>query len=303
MEAWVDSIQYRQVMNACRANDRNTLNHIIEERLAAVTGPERAFWLRVRAAQRARDALMPHLVEMAWVDLRDALQAAPDDQEERMQTLLAAFGLSLTGERPDKLVEFLKAMRPGFRRLADTPFFWQGLGFMNMKRGRWRKAARAFGRAIATFDLLSPYEQELYACRPAHFHAWRAICLVGCGETERAAADMDTANGLAQTHPPQNINHSALGVAQAELALERGLIQEARTALQHGVMQDALLKRPKAEPAHLAERELLAARIARAEGNHVGFGHFCEKALAICTQYRLPLTEQRVRAVMAGAAR
>lgn len=303
METWVDSVQFRQVMNACRANDRNTLNRIVEERLSAVAGSERAFWLRVRAAQRARDALMPHLVEMAWVDLEEALQAASDDLQEQLQTLSAAFGLSLTGERPDKAAQLLKALRRNFRHLKAMPFFWQGLGFLNMKRGRWCKAARAFDRAIAAFDHLSEYEKELYACRQVHFHAWRSVCLLACGDRDGAARDLEKALALAELHPPQNLNHSALGVAKAELALERGLIQEARVALQHGVMQDALLKRPKAEPAHLAERELLAARIARAEGNQVGFDHFCDKALSICAQYRLPLTEGRVRAVIAGAPR
>ena len=302
MEAWVESEPFQQVMNACRTNDRNTLNRIVEERLASANGPERAFWLRIRAKQRSRDAFFPHMMEVAWADLEEARRAAPGDLAGQLQTLSDAFGLSLKSERVDRLVSVLRAIRQESGKLDALPFFWQDLGVMNMKRGRWRKAARAFTRALEAFRRLTASEQGTFACRLAHYHAWRSMCLVACNNGLGAATDLETALTLAAGEPEQNISHLTMGMARAELALHRGLLQEARSALQHGVMHDAMLNRPKATPAQLADTELMAARIARAEGNQVGFAHFCEKALAVCAQYGLPLTESRIRAVMAGAS-
>lgn len=303
MEAWVESEPFQQVMNACRTNDRNTLNRIVEERLATANGPERAFWLRIRAKQRSRDALFPQMMEVAWADLEEARRNDTGSSEGHLETLSDAFGLSLKSERVDRLISVLQAIRLEYGRLDALPFFWQDLGMLNMRRGRWRKAARAFTRAMEAFGRLTMREQSTFACRLAHFHAWRSMCLVACNNSVGAAADLETALTLAAGEPERNISHLTMGMARAELALQRGLLQEARVALQHGVMQDAMLKRPKAMPAQMADTELLAARIARAEGNPVGFAHFCEKALAVCTQYRLPLTESRIRAVMAGASR
>lgn len=303
MEAWVESEPFQKVMNACRTNDRNTLDRIVEERLASAQGPERAFWLRIRAKQLSRDALFPHVMEVAWADLEEARCAAQDDPEGHLETLSDAFTLSLRGERVDRLFSVLRAIRLAYGKLDGVPFFWQDLGNLNMKRGRWQKATRAFTRAVAAFGRLTAREQGTFACRLAHYHAWRAICQVACNNGAAAAADLETALALSANEPEQNISHLTMGMARAELALHRGFPQEARAALQHGVMQDALLKRPKATPAQMADTELLAARIARAEGNQVGFAHFCEKALALCEKYSLPLTESRVRAVMAGASR
>lgn len=303
METWIDSEEYQQAMDACRHNDRTTVNRIIEERLAAVDGPERAFWLRVRAYQRARDALLPHLVELAWADLEEAGRAAGKDEDVQLNTMAAAFAISLRGEYVDRVYTVLKALRREYRKLTVVPFFWQDMGALNMKRGRWKRAARAFDRAIEGFHSLTEHERGLYACRIIHFHAWRAVCHVACGDNARASADVEAAWSLAAQHPPQNINHLLLGMARAELALQSGELQEARVALQNGMMEDSSFKRPRTAPAQMAETELLAARIARAEGNQVGFQFFCDKALAICRQHRLPLTEARVQAVVAGAER
>ncbi|HYF80303.1 MAG TPA: hypothetical protein VD973_24610 [Symbiobacteriaceae bacterium] len=295
MSAWVESVEYQQAMNACRTNNRAALDRIIEERLATVNGPERAFWLSIRAGRRAKDAVLPDLLEFAWADLEEAHRAAPDDLAASAMALSAAFRIAVHGEMADRAVKYLIPLRHVHAR-APVPFFWQDMGQLNMKRGRWHKAVQAFDRALTLYQSLDDYERTLHECRPPHFHAWRGISLANLGLVEQARQDVDRAFALSAELPAQNINHLALGTGRAEVALAAGLLQEARTALQQGLMNHSLHKRPRATPAQLAETEFLAARIARAEGNVVGFDSFCEKALKICRQHRLVMTEAKVRA-------
>lgn len=295
MSAWVESVEYQQAVNACRNNNRAALDRIIEERLATVGGSERAFWLSIRASHRAKDAVLPHLMDFAWADLEEARRAAVNDLAASAMAISAAFKIAVHGEMADRAVQYLKPLRH-VHGCAPLPFFWQDMGELNMKRGRWHKAVQAFGRALAIYDSLDEYEKTLHECRPPHFYAWRAISLAHLGSVAKARQDVDRAFALSSELPAANINHLTLGTARAEVALAAGSPQEARTALQQGLMNHSLHKRPRATPAQLAETEFLAARIARAEGNVVGFDNFCEKALAICRQHRLSMTEARVRA-------
>lgn len=299
MSAWVESVEYQQAVNACRMNNRTALNRIIEERLATVDGSERAFWLSIRAGHRAKDAVLPDMMEFAWADLEEARRAATNDLAASAMAVSAAFKIAVHGEMADRAVQYLKPLRH-VHGCAPLPFFWQDMGELNMKRGRWHKAVKAFDRAIAVYDSLDSYERMLHECRPPHFHAWRAISLAQLGQLEQARQDVDHAFALSAELPAANVNHLVLGIARAEVALAAGSLQEARTALQQGLMNHSLHKRPRATPAQLAETEFLAARIARAEGNVVGFDSFCEKALRICQQHRLSMTEAKVRAAQSA---
>lgn len=301
MSSWVESVEYQQAVSACRTNNHTALDRIIEERLATVNGPERAFWLSIRAGRRAKKAVLPNLLEFAWADLEEAHRAALDDLAARAMALSAAFKIAVHGEMADRAVTYLIPLRH-VHGCAPLPFFWQEMGQLNLKRGRWHKAVRAFDRAISLYQSLDDFERKLHECRPPHFHAWRAISYANLGLVERARQDVDRAFTLSAGLPAENINHLVLGAARAEVALAAGLLQEARTALQQGLMNHSLHRRPRATPAQLAETEFLAARIARAEGNLVGFDSFCEKALKICQQHRLLMTEAKVRATQFAVA-
>ncbi|MDF2626358.1 MAG: hypothetical protein K0R39_189 [Symbiobacteriaceae bacterium] len=298
MSTWVESIQYQQVMQACRTNNRDVLNRIIEERLAKVDGSERAFWLSIRAGQRAHDAVFPALLDIAFADLEEARRSAEDLSASAM-AISAAFRIAVHGEIAHRAVEALMPLRRVYGR-APIPFFWQDMGQLNMKRGRWRKAVQAFDRAIAVYEHLDEYERRLHECRPPHFHAWRAISLAQLGCIDQAQQDIERALALSAELPPQNINHLALAHARAEVALAGGLPKEARTALQQGLMNHSLHKRPRPTPAEQAETEFLAARISLSEGNVVGFDHFSEKAVSICRQHRLQMTEAKIRAAQSS---
>jgi tetratricopeptide (TPR) repeat protein len=301
VNTWVETADFQQVMQLSHTWDLTALNRHLEARLAATQGRERAFWLLVRANRRAMDVQVSHVLDAAWADLEEALRIAPDDPSNRADTLAAALNICLTTERSELFLPTLKGLRHCYYLVDPVGVFWQYVGIMHMKRRRWHQAARALERAIVEFTELEPVRKELYECRLSHCYAWRAIGLVACGRIEESVASIELGQALARRQPPQGLNHLLFATAQAEVALHEGRPQVARSALQHGLVLDSDANRPKQPPSQLAEIDLLAARIARAEGNQVGFTHFCNKALAICDQYKLPLTAARVRAVLAGA--
>lgn len=301
MNSLIETADFQRVMQLSHTGDRTALNREVQDRLAAAQGRERAFWLTVRANQRVMGTQLTHVLDAAWSDLEEALRIAPDDPSNRANTLATLLNICLISERAAMFLPTLKALRHCYRLVDPPAIFWQYLAILHFRRRRWHQSARAFGRAIAEFNRLEPVRKALYECRFAHCHAWHAITLVACGRVEAAAAALEAGLLWAQRQPPQGLNHIMFAMAQAELALHAGHLQEARSALQRGLMLDSMSNRPKQAPAQVAETALLAARIARAEGNEVGFAHFCSKALAICDEYKLPLTAARVRAVMAGA--
>jgi len=92
-------------------------------------------------------------------------------------------------------------------------------------------------------------------------------------------------------------------LAQAELALHQGEFKAAHAALQQGLARNAETPYARLKPLTQVKVELFAARLARAQGNMVGFQHFAQRALAIAREEDLPLSAAAVTAVIQGAER
>lgn len=302
MDAWIESVSYQELVLACRSGDQGKQAAIVERRLAETNGAEKAFWLRARARQRIKGAALPPFSELAWSDLVEALHVAPQDHPTWAITLSAALDLCVTTESFQRAAPTLKNVRWISGALRKEPVFWHSVGMLRLKLRKWCAAERAFTRALRAYSTLSATRKDNLQCRLAHSYAWRAVAAAASGMAEQAAADVEQAFAMAAC-APHGVQFAILGLAKAEVAFSAGRVQEARIALQQGLMEDGLQGRKRLAPSHQVETELLAARMARAEGNMVGFAHFCDRALALCNQYDLSLTRDCVQAVQAGAER
>lgn len=288
-------------MNACIASDATTQFEIINAQLATVAGAERAFWLRVRANERARSALLPHDAQLVWLDLDEAVRTAPDDVDNRAHALVHSLGVCVRTERVDRFHAIQQSMRQWSRTIARMPYFWQNMALLHMRRRRWHQALKACSKALQTLQGDARTLPELQ-CHLAHLYMYRSVAHLACGHAQQAAEDLARGQKLAEGQNPARINHVAFALAEGELHFRQGSTQLARAALQKGLMKSASYKQ-RPDPWRLVETELLAARLARAEGNAVGFEHFCSRALTLCSQYDLPLSAASVAAVLAGAER
>ncbi|HLN61172.1 MAG TPA: hypothetical protein VK464_06415 [Symbiobacteriaceae bacterium] len=298
----MQSESYQQFMNACIASDATTQFAIINTQLATVAGAERAFWLRVRANERARSAMLPHDAQLVWLDLDEAVRTAPDDVDNRAQALVHSLGVCVRTERVDRFHAIQQSMRQWSRTIARMPYFWQNMALLHMRRRRWHQALCDCTKALQTVHGNSATLPDLKLCHQAHLHMYRSLAHMACGHLQQAMSDLAHAQLLAEQHNPARINHVAFALAEGELHFRQGSTQLARAALQKGLMKSASYKQ-RPDPWRLVETELLAARLARAEGNAVGFEHFCSRALTLCSQYDLPLSAASVAAVLAGAER
>lgn len=298
----MESEPFQQLMEACRTRDYVALDQLVQARLHVTAGPEKAFWMRVRASQRARPPLLPQVLDTALVDLDEAVRLAPQDPENHAKALTNALGLCMRTEQESRLPAILKRVRRQSRVLAAHPMFWHNLAMLYIKKRRWHQGARAFARGIAAFQAAPAVYRSMYQCRLAQFHALRGSALLGSGRVAEAEMAVASALEWSRRMNPEVLDHIVLGLAQGELALHHGDVQQARAFLQQGIVRNSTHNR-RHDPSRQAETELFAARLARAEGNEEGFRHFCARAQAICTQFNLPLSAAGVQAVLAGAAR
>ncbi|HYG56776.1 MAG TPA: hypothetical protein VD902_01720, partial [Symbiobacteriaceae bacterium] len=181
MEAWKESAPYQELLHACRAKDHDRQHAIVEQRLAETAGSERAFWLRIRARQRARGAVLPSLSELAWLDLQEALRLAPENQETWAKSLSLALDLCTTTENLQRLEPTLERAKWAFATMRTQHAFWHAIGFLNVKHRKWPNARRCFSRAIRAVEALPPAGQQELACRLAAMLSWRAIAYVAGG--------------------------------------------------------------------------------------------------------------------------
>lgn len=302
MDAWTEITHYDEWVQACLSNDQGRQTAILERRLAEAEGPEKAFWLRARARLRVKGTVVPQISALAWTDLEEALHVTAEGHPEWAATLASAMDLCVTTELFEQAAPTFSKVNWLASSLRREPLFWHSLGYRHIKRRNWPGANRAYTRAIQAFEALPLARQGRLQCRQTHNYAWRAVARAAIGQMGPASADVAQAftRAGACSH---GVQFAILGLAKAEVAFQAGRLQEARSALQQGLMLDHLEARRKLAPSQVAETELFAARMARAEGNMVGFVHFCDRALSLCDQHDLPLTRTCVIAVRAGAER
>lgn len=293
---------YRQLVQAVRARDHIRQIQIIDTCIRETVGAEQAFWLRARVDRQVRGLVAPRDLQPAWGDLSTALDMAPDDPENQQAVLNSALMLAVATEEYHRLAPFMARLRPRGTPLVQHEAFLGTLGLLYLKRRRWDLAYRTFTNAIDAFRAMPPDRQRASEGRLIYLHANRAIVAAATGRVETAAMDVASAQTTDRKFMRDHLNPLALALAQAELAFCSGRLQDARAALQRGIMRVAAARR-RLWPNDQVSFHILAARLARAEGNMVGFSHFCNKALELCAEHKLVVTGQTVRAVMAGAER
>lgn len=299
---YYSSEPYQRLIKAVIGRDYPGIHRIIEEQLAGTTGAEKAFWLFTRSGKWG---IVTNELnrQRAWDDLEEALRTAPDDLDVGRFALNSALGKSLQTEKLDRLQGVIRRLQPNLRRLKTGWAYWLHIGDLHGLKGHWRQAYSAFDRSIQQFHEQGPEAHDSFKGYLPRLHCQRAVGAVACGHPGQAATDVETARHLFTTVSATAQNPLTMAVALAELALCRGERAEARSALQAGVTGAGLNPGHMPGDRRMIQVDLLAARIARADGNAAGFRHFAEKALSRAEQLDLQLSAAQIRRVMAGSER
>lgn len=291
----------QQLVVAVRSSDYVRTTQIIAEQISRTTGSERAFWLFVRVGQWGVVATEAN-IRRAWADLEEALQTAPEDPEVRETALYTALGYAVMTEKLERLLAVVRQVRPDLPRLKQDWRYWHNVGDLHGLKGHWRQAYGACQRALDSFHRQSSQAVASFQGYLPLLYCRRAIGAAACGDAAQAAQDIQTAEEQYTRVSAPAQNPLAVAMAAAELALCQGRLGQARAALQLGV-EKAGLKLNQPDDRRLVQVDLLAGRIARADGNAAGFRHFCERALARTQTLDLAFSAARIRRVLEGAER
>lgn len=297
MEAdWSATPAYWELRKAMKAGDIAAQNAILNQQVEQTTGAEKAFWLIQRVGIRSRH-IQPAL-DPTWTELDEALALAPDDREIQQLVLLQALSFAVSTERLARLCAILRRLKPYLRELLPShPFIQANLALIQMKRGRFHDA---FVRFTHTFRLIEALGEEWKERRRGALpplYAEQARVAFRLGFTMEGAAWLAHATASMGRQPNFGIGHFFLALAQAEQAFQEGQHHAARRILQHASAQAAKGESRVILPIVLVEAELLAARIAGAEGNRQAVAYFCDRALSLIAHLDRPLTAAQIEAV------
>lgn len=303
MDRWFETERYQALVKASRAMDHVAQARIIDAALSETEGAEKAFWLLLQRERRWSGTLQRASgADQVWTELREILSMAPDDPKNRYGVVRQALVSYYYTERKDLWSEFFPLIRrdlgPVLREGKDHHI----VAMLRLLQRRWCAALRCSSRMLAAFQAAPPAVLSAQRGRLVFFHAVRATAAAACGHLELASADVQRAMEVDAEFVRGYLEPYPLVFAQAEVALARGDFRAAQAALQEGIARSAV-SQYKPRPADKVKFDLVAARIARAEGNMVGFHNFCNRALANCHDFDLRMSEITVRAIMAGAER
>jgi hypothetical protein len=294
--------RYRAFQAACRSVDNAAQARIIQEAVAQTTGEEKAFWLRFQEGQRwVTKYFHPTDAVMGWVELHHMLANAGNDAGMYRDLIIRAVGLYFMTERRDLWAALFPELRPHLRLINHSWAFCHHLGHLRLRQRRWRAAYVTTNRAMARVQAKYP-DRYGDSVTWIHMLTLRAVAATAMGWLGVAEKDVELATALEARLDRRLMEPYGLALAQSELAFAQGRFQGARAALQEG-MARSTTSQHKPHPYQQVDFDLLAARIARAEGRMASFQHFCEQALNRCLEWGLQLSEARVRAIMAGAER
>lgn len=301
LEPWSTSPAYCELMEARASKNSYQFLTLVKRLVANSTGAERAFWLCTQTRFLVESCIETNEIGAAWDHLASLVPIAAEDPTTRETVRLWAMAMLYVSED----VRRYKAICSGLGRGRGRSLSWNDFynhGLLCLKRGYWVRQRNLLARAIAAFRAQSEAARNANQEYLVHLLAFGAIGCVATGLPDLAEARVREAEAALAGMGPENANPVALVQAQAELHLYRGEYQQARTALQTALGWTET-QQGSIDPVDQITMLLLVARIARAEGNQEGFLHFCDQALALCTRYRLPMSEKRVRTLLAGAER
>jgi hypothetical protein len=288
---------FQELRVAQRARDFARVAQIMQTQIASTSGGERAFWLVLQYEKR-RDTYAPRDLHKLWPDLAGILATGPNDPDVIYSVALKAFQLYWFSERPGKLGTMLPPFRPCRHGFQSDFYMRQFLGGLAQKKRRWYSAYRHYDLSIRAFYALSGAHRESASGHLHYLHAYKAYTAAILGRLPEAKAEVAASKAVAATRPARYFEPYPLALAEAIIAYVERRYHDARGALH---LANAVPSDYKRRPSADVDFLLMAARIARAEGNMRGFDHFCEQAHALCTDHDMPLTKAAVLAVVSGA--
>ncbi len=273
----------------------------IEQAIAETEGRELAFWYVIRTG-RQLDLPVPN-VNQIMADIYAALAMAPDDPETEEGVSLALLSLAVRTERLEEPARWIAYLRR-VRRTSPEPFLIDfNLGVIQWRRMRPAAAVRHFTRALNGMGAWPEERMQYNRGRYFSGHCYRALTLLETGHLAEAERDVETAVALFDSIRNVQVTDLFLILARASLALHKGELQEARRHLQMVHAGGKHSRYYSASYPLRIEVDLVAARIAQAEGNAAAFDHFWGRALATAHEQDLVVTARRLLAVREGGSR
>lgn len=285
-----------RLMAATVAKDLVAIVNIHNEQVENSQGHDRAYWLRQRAFSRLNYGT-PANIPAAFADLDEAFEIDGDDLAHHL--FVKSFAIRL--QRPELLKLPPCAIRARIRRESyDNWRYWADIGGLQRLRRRWPQSYRGYKRCLQTYLNTSPEDLKQMRGWLIVIYSWCARAAIRVGRLDDA--DLLSARMMevfAEEERP-HFHPTILTITRGELAFSRGQFQAAKMEMQSG-MEKARRENHLIPSLVEIDHNLLAARIAREEGNMVAFEYFCGQALEICQKSSLPLSEAEVRAVWGGA--
>lgn len=279
--------------------DKFAAPRIVHQQIAVTKGSEQAFWLMLQLGQRMNQLHTPSEYRSVLPQLQEMMAVAPDDPDTVHAVANTALVIYAWAESPEGLVQLFPLFRPHRQGLLRDVSIRGNLAILMAKKRRWYSVYRNTTLTRNLFDEL-PEAKRSGGQGYLHFnYARRAVATVALGWYDQAERDITAARAMRDARPPGYFQPDFLALAEAALAHARGLYQEARAALQ--IATNAPSRRYKRPPWVEVDFLLMAARIARSEGNLSSFHHFCQQARALCAEHDMPLSAATVEAVANGA--
>lgn len=295
MQNLYTSERYLRLIEATRRGDFAARRAIREQAIAETEGVERAHWLLVRAGGGLGMPVPP--VASIRADVDAALALAPDDPEVLMVAVLSQINLVLVTEQPAHLSGWWRLIPRAVRHTKDPWQIHDSLGRLAFRRQRLPVALRHHNRVLAQMSAWTPDRLEAFSGRYFLAYCFRAIVALEMGLVELAERDIAAAVERYEKVRKVYVSDRTLAIAQAGLALSRGDLQGARQPLQLIRAKEREERYSRDSYPLKAEMELMAARIALAEGNQQAFEYFCGRAIALAEQHRFPITARRITAI------
>lgn len=297
MEPWETGKIKDVLAEAIRNRDALTIMRIVTEQIESTQGAEKAYWLRYRAAAKRLYGDDGNQMTIE-ADLAEAVAVCPEDASVRIYTVL---NRTIANQCLRYLAETPRSMwHAAWERLAGDWRFWSNIGYLHYLRRRYAKAYRAYTRTRDLYLNISPEERK-------HNGGWAVpvYCSLGraalrLGRVDEAVAAVAAATAVDRERERKHLNPMFLAVARGELAFAKGQYRVAIEEIQIGMSRVAAGSHRR-DPVSQLECDLIAARVARAEGNLTAFQHFCEQARVVASENGLSLSEAQVRAVLNGA--
>jgi tetratricopeptide (TPR) repeat protein len=285
------------IAEAIRRRDAATVIRLVTELVDSTEGAEKAYWLRYRASAKQDFGRggNPEAIEADWAE---AMRAWPEDVAT---PVYAALNRAMSEQQMSHLKEIPRHLRhAAYQRLNGEWVFWSNIGYLRWLRGRFYQSYRAYTRTVYLYRNLPAEKRKNNGGWAVPIYCWHGRAALRLGRLEEAVADVAQATAVDQERERKHLHPIFLAVARAELAFAEGRFQAAIEEIQIGRSRSTAgaFGLP---PVSQIECDLIAARVARAEGNPVGFQHFCERALQVAVDQKLAFSEAEVKAVLNGA--